>query len=147
MKILVLNGPNLNLLGIREPEIYGNQTYEDLCKLIEAHARTLGVEVEIRQTNHEGVLVDWIQEARGRFDGLILNPAAYTHTSVAILDAVLAAEVPTVEVHISDLSEREPFRRISCVRRACVASIEGHGLEGYLEAMELLAPKGKEELR
>ena len=147
MKILVLNGPNLNLLGIREPEIYGNQTYEDLCKLIEAHARALGVEVEIRQTNHEGVLVDWIQEARGRFDGLILNPAAYTHTSVAILDAVLAAEVPAVEVHISDLSEREPFRRISYVRRACVASIEGHGLEGYLEAMELLAPKGKEELR
>ena len=147
MKILVLNGPNLNLLGIREPEIYGNRNYNDLCKLIEERARALGVEVEIRQTNHEGVLVDWIQEARGRFDGLILNPAAYTHTSVAILDAVLAAEVPTVEVHISDLSEREPFRRISYVRRACVASIEGHGLEGYLEAMELLAPKGKEELR
>ena len=147
MKILVLNGPNLNLLGIREPEIYGNRNYNDLCKLIEERARALGVEVEIRQTNHEGVLVDWIQEARGRFDGLILNPAAYTHTSVAILDAVLAAEVPAVEVHISDLSEREPFRRISYVRRACVASIEGHGLEGYLEAMELLAPKGKEELR
>ena len=147
MKILVLNGPNLNLLGIREPEIYGNRNYNDLCKLIEERARALGVEVEIRQTNHEGVLVDWIQEARGRFDGLILNPAAYTHTSVAILDAVLGAEVPAVEVHISDLSEREPFRRISYVRRACVASIEGHGLEGYLEAMELLAPKGKEELR
>ena len=138
MKILILNGPNLNLLGLREPEIYGNQTYNDLCKLISDHADALGIEAEIRQTNHEGVLVDWIQEARGRFDGIVLNPAAYTHTSVAILDAVLAAGVPTVEVHISDLSKREPFRQISYVRPACLATIAGRGLAGYLEAMDLL---------
>ena len=138
MKILILNGPNLNLLGLREPEIYGNQTYNDLCKLISDHADALGIEAEVRQTNHEGVLVDWIQEARGRFDGIVLNPAAYTHTSVAILDAVLAAGVPTVEVHISDLSKREPFRQISYVRPACLATIAGRGLAGYLEAMDLL---------
>ena len=158
MKILVLNGPNLNLLGIREPEIYGKQSYSDLCQLIEAHAAESGVEVEVRQTNHEGVLVDWVQAAGGfydripepgrsfesvrnpkeRFDGIVLNPGAYTHTSVALLDAVLAAGVPTVEVHISDPMTREHFRRISFVRRACVATISGHGLNGYLEAMDLL---------
>ena len=141
MKLLILNGPNLNLLGVREPEIYGNQTYCDLCKLIEAHASEIGVEVEIRQTNHEGVLVDWIQEARGRFDGIVLNPAAYTHTSVALLDAVLAAGVPTVEVHISDPDQREPFRRVSYVRQACVACLKGKGFAGYLEAMDLLKLK------
>ena len=138
MKLLILNGPNLNLLGVREPEIYGNRTYNDLCKLIEAHAVQIGVEAEIRQTNHEGTLVDWIQEARGRFDGIVLNPAGYTHTSVALLDAVLAAGVPTVEVHISDLSKREPFRQISYVRSACVKTIAGHGLTGYLEAIDFL---------
>ena len=141
MKLLILNGPNLNLLGVREPEIYGNQTYHDLCKLIEAHASEIGVEVEIRQTNHEGVLVDWIQEARGRFEGIVLNPAAYTHTSVALLDAVLAAGVPTVEVHISDPDQREPFRRISYVRAACAACLKGKGFAGYLEAMDLLKLK------
>jgi len=141
MKLLILNGPNLNLLGVREPEIYGNQTYSDLCKLIEAHASEIGVEVEIRQTNHEGVLVDWIQEARGRFDGVVLNPAAYTHTSVALLDAVLAAGVPTVEVHISDPDQREPFRRISYVRQACAACLKGKGFAGYLEAMDELKLK------
>lgn len=168
MKILVLNGPNLNLLGIREPEIYGKQTYSDLCQLIEAHAAEIGVEVKIRQTNHEGVLVDWLQAAGGfyerlqatdgasgftpapghsfegvedpkeRFDGIVLNPAAYTHTSVALLDAVLAAGVPTVEVHISDPDAREPFRRVSFVRQACVKTIVGKGFAGYLEAMDLL---------
>lgn len=138
MKLLILNGPNLNLLGLREPEIYGNHTYSDLCKLIEAHAAAIHVETEIRQSNHEGVLVDWIQEARGKFDGIVLNPAAYTHTSVALLDAVLAAGVPTVELHISDPDSREPFRRISYVRPACVACIKGRGPEGYLEAMDLL---------
>ncbi|MBO4418679.1 MAG: type II 3-dehydroquinate dehydratase [Oscillospiraceae bacterium] len=138
MKLLILNGPNLNLLGIREPEIYGNKTYSDLCKLIEAHAADICVEAEIRQTNHEGLLVDWIQGARGCFDGIVLNPAAYTHTSVALLDAVLAAQVPTVEVHISDLKQREPFRRISYVREACLATVAGKGLTGYLEAMDLL---------
>lgn len=141
MKLLILNGPNLNLLGVREPEIYGNQTYRDLCQLIEDHAAEIGVEVEIRQTNHEGVLVDWIQEARGRFDGVVLNPAAYTHTSVALLDAVLAAGVPTVEVHISDPDQREPFRRISYVRQACAACLKGKGFAGYLEAMDLLKLK------
>ena len=138
MRILILNGPNLNLLGVREPEIYGNQTYEDLCKLIETHAAAIHAEAEIRQSNHEGVLVDWIQEARGCFDGIVLNPAAYTHSSVALLDAVLAAGVPTVEVHISELSKREPFRQISYVREACVKTITGHGFAGYLEAMDYL---------
>lgn len=145
MKLLILNGPNLNLLGVREPEIYGNRTYNDLCKLIEAHAVQIGVEAEIRQTNHEGTLVDWIQEARGRFDGIVLNPAAYTHTSVALLDAVLAVGVPTVEVHISDPMEREAFRRVSYVREACVAFVRGHGLEGYLEAMDILKKQWKSE--
>lgn len=138
MKFLVLNGPNLNLLGLREPEIYGKQTYQDLCNLIEAHAAKLGVAVEIRQSNHEGVLVDWVQAARGRFDGIVLNPAAYTHTSIALLDAVLAAGLPTVELHISDPDKREPFRRVSYVRPACVACIRGHGLAGSLEALDLL---------
>ena len=141
VKLLILNGPNLNLLGIREPEIYGNRNYKDLCNLIEAHAAQIGVGVEIRQTNHEGVLVDWIQEARGRFDGIVLNPAAYTHSSVALLDAVQAVGIPTVEVHISDPDSREPFRRISFVRPACVACVKGRGLEGYLEAMDLLKVK------
>ena len=138
MKLLILNGPNLNLLGVREPEIYGNYTYSDLCKQIEAHAAEIGAEVEIRQTNHEGVLVDWIQEARGKFDGIVLNPAAYTHSSVAILDAVLAAGVPTVEVHLSDPDRREPFRRISYIRQACVNTIVGKGFAGYLEALDYL---------
>ena len=144
MKLLILNGPNLNLLGLREPQIYGNRNYHDLCNLIEAHAAQIGVELEIRQSNHEGVLVDWIQEARGKFDGIVLNPAAYTHTSVALLDAVLAAGVPTVEVHLSDPDSREPFRRISYVRRACAACIKGRGPEGYLEAMDLLKSKLEE---
>lgn len=138
MKLLILNGPNLNLLGIREPDVYGTQDYSYLCQLITAHAAAIGVEVEIRQSNHEGVLVDWIQQARGRFDGIVLNPAAYTHSSVALLDAVKAVGLPTVEVHISDPNQREPFRRVSYVRAACLASICGHGLQGYLEAMELL---------
>ncbi|MBQ1678815.1 MAG: 3-dehydroquinate dehydratase [Oscillospiraceae bacterium] len=141
MKLLILNGPNLNLLGLREPEIYGNRTYSDLCKLIETHAAAIGVEAEVRQSNHEGVLVDWIQEARGKFDGIVLNPAAYTHTSIALLDAVLAAGVPTVELHVSDPDTREPFRRISYVRPACIACVKGRGLEGYLDAMDLLKLK------
>lgn len=138
MKLLILNGPNLNLLGIREPEIYGTQSYEDLCKQILAHARSIGVEAEIRQTNHEGVLVDWIQQARGRFDGIVLNPAAYTHTSVALLDAVQAVGLPTVEVHLSDPDRREPFRRVSYVRAACLKTVSGRGFAGYLEAMDAL---------
>ena len=138
MKILILNGPNLNLLGLREPEIYGNQTYNDLCKLISDHADALGIEAEIRQTNHEGVLVDWIQEARGRFDGIVLNPAAYTHTSVALLDAVKGVGIPTVEVHLSDVSRREDFRQISYAGRACIKTYMGLGFEGYRRAILFL---------
>ena len=136
--ILVLNGPNLNLLGVREPGIYGTENYQTLVSMIEAKARELGVGVEVRQTNHEGTLVDWIQEAYGKFDGIVMNPAAYTHTSVAILDAVKAVKLPTVEVHISDVRLRESFRQISYVREACCLSIAGHGLQGYLEGMEYL---------
>lgn len=141
MKLLVLNGPNLNLLGLREPAIYGAQNYETLVRMIRDKAQELGVIAEVRQTNHEGVLVDWIQEAYGKFDGIVINPAAYTHTSVAILDAVKAVSIPTVEVHISDVSAREDFRQISYIRPACVATIAGHGFQGYLEAMELLVKR------
>ena len=138
MHILVLNGPNLNMLGIREPEIYGGRTYKDLVRMIEEKAETMGITVDVRQTNHEGILVDWIQEAYGRADGIVINPAAYTHTSVAILDAVKSVSIPTVEVHISDVGKREDFRQISYIRQACVKTIAGHGFEGYLEAMEVL---------
>ena len=140
-RILVLNGPNLNLLGVREPGIYGVQTYADLVAMIEEKAKALGVAVEVRQSNHEGVLVDWIQQALGQFDGIVINPAAYTHTSVALLDAVKAVGIPTVEVHISDVSKREDFRQVSYIRAACVKTIAGHGLQGYLEAMEALTEK------
>ena len=138
MKLLVLNGPNLNMLGIREPEIYGASTYADLEALVRASAAAMQIDVEIRQTNHEGVLVDWIQEAYGSFDGIVINPAAYTHTSIALLDAVKAVNLPTVEVHISDVSRREDFRQISYIRQACVKTISGHGLQGYAEAMDFL---------
>lgn len=138
MKILVLNGPNINFLGIREPEIYGKETYNDLCDYIKSYADTIGVSVDFVQSNHEGVLVDTIQEARGVYDGIVFNPAAYTHTSVAILDAVKAAEVPTVEVHISNPDLREDFRRVSFVREACVKTICGQGFKGYLQAIDFL---------
>ena len=138
MKFLILNGPNLNLLGLREPDIYGCQTYQDLADRIQAEAARLGVEVTLRQSNHEGALVDDIQAAYGTYDGIVINPAAYTHTSVALLDAVKAVGIPAVEVHISDVSQREDFRKISYVRSACIATIAGHGFDGYLEAMGLL---------
>ena len=138
MKILVINGPNLNMLGIREPDIYGRSTYDDLCRLISEHAAENGVEVELYQSNHEGDLVDKIQAAYGSADGIVINPGAYTHTSVAILDAVKAVAIPTVEVHISDVDAREEFRQISYIRRACIATISGHGFDGYLEAIDLL---------
>ncbi|MDD4312693.1 MAG: type II 3-dehydroquinate dehydratase [Eubacteriales bacterium] len=141
MKILVINGPNLNLLGLREPDIYGRRTYADLMEMIRAEAEKLGVEVSFVQSNHEGALVDAIQAAYGTADGIVINPGAYTHTSVAILDAVKAVGVPTVEVHISDPDLREEFRKVSYIRAACVASIKGHGLEGYLEALRLLSEK------
>ena len=138
MKILVINGPNLNMLGIREPSVYGNNTYSDLCSLINDYAKKLGVEVEIYQSNHEGDLVDKIQSAYNKADGIVINPAAYTHTSVALLDALKAVAIPAVEVHISDVSKREDFRQISFVRSYCFATISGHGFNGYLEAIDLL---------
>ncbi len=138
MKLLILNGPNLNMLGIREPAVYGNQTYEQLCAFIREHAAHRGVEVEIYQSNHEGALVDKIQEAYGCVDGIVINPAAYTHTSVALLDALKAVGIPAVEVHISDVSKREEFRQVSYIRPYCRATIAGHGFDGYVEAMDLL---------
>ncbi|MCI8990646.1 MAG: type II 3-dehydroquinate dehydratase [Lawsonibacter sp.] len=142
MQILVINGPNMNMLGIRQPEIYGKATYEDLKAMIQAEADRLGVAVDFFQSNHEGALVDAIQKAYfDKTDGIIINPAAYTHTSVALLDAVKAVGLPTVEVHISDPDTREDFRHISYIRAACAATIKGHGLEGYLEALRLLAGK------
>lgn len=141
MRILVVNGPNLNLLGLREPEIYGSRTYADLLELIRAEAFLLGAEVSFVQSNHEGDLVDAIQGAYQTMDGIVINPGAYTHTSIALLDAIKAVGVPTVEVHISDPDTREDFRRVSYIRPACVATIKGHGLEGYLEALQLLCKK------
>lgn len=138
MKIVVINGPNMNLLGLREPAIYGRETYRDLTDRIQAEADVMGVEVEFFQSNHEGALVDAIQGAVGTADGIVINPAAYTHTSVAILDAVKAVGLPTVEVHISDPDTREDFRRTSYIRAACVATVKGHGMEGYLEALHIL---------
>ena len=135
MKILVLNGPNINMLGIREPGIYGKNTYADLLALIDRTAQEENLEIEHYQSNHEGCLVDKIQEAYGKFDGIVINPAAYTHTSVALLDALKAVGIPAVEVHISDVSAREDFRQVSFVRSACIHSIIGHGLNGYREAI------------
>lgn len=144
MKLLVINGPNLNMLGIREPAIYGSGTYTELLELIRAHAERRGAEVSFFQSNHEGALVDAIQQAYfDRVDGMIINPAAYTHTSVALLDAVKAVGIPTVEVHVSDPDSREDFRHVSYIRAACIATIRGHGLPGYLEALHLLCERGE----
>lgn len=141
-KILILNGPNINMLGIREPDIYGRGTYDDLCAQIREHAQARGVTVDFYQSNHEGDLVDAIQGAYGKYDGIVINPAAYTHTSVALLDALKAVGIPTVEVHISDVDGREEFRHVSYVRLACVACIKGHGFAGYCEALDLLLARG-----
>ena len=143
MKILVINGPNINMLGIREPEIYGSKTYADLVELIKKEADSLGVEVKFFQSNHEGEIVDEIQQAYGKFDGIVINPAAYTHTSVALLDAVKAVGIPTVEVHISDPDTRDEFRKISYIRQACVATVKGKGFDGYIESMKLLTKNNK----
>ena len=143
MKIMVINGPNLNMLGIREPAHYGKETYADLVAKIEGHADKRGVEVTCLQSNHEGDLVDFIQSAYGKYDGIVINPGAYTHTSIAILDAAKSVSLPTVEVHISKVEEREDFRQVSYIRAACIATITGHGTDGYLEAMDLLMGKGK----
>ena len=138
MRILIINGPNINMLGIREPEIYGYTTYADLCSMIQNHASKAGVEVTLYQSNHEGDLVDAVQQAYRNQDAIVINPAAYTHTSIALLDALKAVALPTVEVHISDPGTREEFRRISYIRSACVKTICGHGLNGYLEAIDYL---------
>ena len=138
MRLLVLNGPNLNMLGIREPNIYGKKTYDDLAEYIRAEAEKLGVAVELFQSNHEGALVEKIQSALHRFDGIVINPAAYTHTSVAILDALKAVALPAVEVHLSDVSAREPFRQVSYAGMACEKTYAGYGFEGYKLAMEYL---------
>ena len=138
MKFLVINGPNLNMLGIREPGVYGDGTYEDLLALIRRTAEAEEVEVGFFQSNHEGALVDVIQQAYGVYDGLILNPGAYTHTSIAILDALKAVRIPAVEVHISDVSRREPFRQISYAGMACVKTYMGLGFEGYCQALLFL---------
>lgn len=138
MKFLIINGPNLNFLGVREPEIYGRATYGDLLEFIENEADVLGVEAEVQFSNHEGGLVDIIQSAYGKADGIVINPAAYTHTSIAILDALTAVGLPAVEVHITNPSERDYFRQTSYVREACIATIAGLGFEGYAEAMRIL---------
>jgi 3-dehydroquinate dehydratase-2 len=138
MKFLVLNGPNINMLGIREPDVYGKNTFSDLLGLLERVAAEEGIEIEQYQSNHEGCLVDKIQEAYGKFDGIVINPAAYTHTSVAILDALKAVSIPAVEVHISDVDSRETFRQISYAGMACKQTFKGLGLEGYRQAILFL---------
>ena len=141
MKILVINGPNLNMLGIREPEVYGSATYEDLCNMINSHAKEKGVEVEIFQSNHEGALIDKIHEAYQKVDGIVINPAGYTHTSIALLDALKAVGIPAVEVHISDITHREDFRKTSFVRKYCFATVAGRGFEGYLWAIDTVVER------
>ncbi len=150
MKILVMNGPNLNLLGVREPDIYGKETYASLLEKIASYAALHSVDVKFVQSNHEGTLVDAIHEAfYDGVDGIVMNPGAYTHTSIALLDALKATKLPAVEIHISDPDTREPFRRISYVRAACIATVAGHGTNGYLEALNILInhlnKQGKEQ--
>ncbi|MBQ5905744.1 MAG: type II 3-dehydroquinate dehydratase [Clostridia bacterium] len=145
MKILVINGPNINMLGIREPEHYGKETYSDLVSKIQKHCDVKNVDVKIFQSNHEGDLVDEIQKACGNAGGIVINPGAYTHTSIAILDAVKSVNIPTVEVHISKVEEREDFRQVSYVRLACVKTITGHGTDGYLEAIDFLTEGDTDE--
>ena len=141
MKLLIVNGPNLNMLGIRERNLSGAQDYDALCEFLRAQAQRLNVEIELFQSNHEGAIVDAIQSAYGRMDGIVINPAAYTHTSVAILDALKAVSLPAVEVHLTDVNAREDFRRISYARLACETTFAGYGFDGYRMAMEYLAEK------
>ncbi len=141
MNILVINGPNINMLGIREPGIYGKNSYEDLLALLEQTGNALDIEIQHFQSNHEGAIVDTIQQAYGKFDGIVINPAAYTHTSVAILDALKAVSIPAVEVHISDVDAREPFRQISYPGMYCEKTIKGHGIDGYRQAILYLKEK------
>lgn len=141
MKLLVINGPNMNLLGIREPELYGTGTYTALCEKITAYCDEKDIEVTFFQSNHEGELIDAIQAAYGRMDGIVINPAAYTHTSIAIADALRAVGLPAVEVHLTDVRFREDYRRISYTKDACIASVIGKGFDGYIEAIEILNTK------
>lgn len=141
MKLLIINGPNINMLGIRQPEIYGNGSYQDLINTIEKYANENGIDITCFQSNHEGAIVDCIQSAYGKYDGIVINPAAYTHTSIAILDALKAVSLPAVEVHISDVDNREPFRQISFAGMACEKSIKGMGFDGYCQAMKFLKNK------
>ena len=143
MKILVINGPNINMLGIREPDIYGRETYSGLIEKISDYCKAKSLDVEFFQSNHEGSLVDKIQEAYNKFDGIVINPAAYTHTSVALLDALKAVSIPAVEVHISEVDKREDFRQISYVRKACIAVVSGNGTDGNLEAIDILCRNGE----
>jgi len=143
MNFLIINGPNLNMLGQRDPKQYGTGTYTELCKLIEDWAKSRGDRVSFFQSNHEGAIIDTIQQARGRFDGMVINPGAYAHYSYAIYDALLDSPVPAIEVHISDITSRDPWRRVSVTAPACVAMIAGHGFEGYWEAMEQLKEQVK----
>lgn len=138
MRVLVINGPNLNMLGIREPDVYGRKTFADLEKYIRNEAESLSISVDLYQSNHEGAIVDVIQNALGHYDGLLINPAAYTHTSVAILDALKAVQLPTVEVHLSDIKTREPFRQFSYVSLYAQKTICGKGFEGYAEGLKWL---------
>ena len=142
MKLLVLNGPNLNFIGIREPEIYGKETYNDLYEFIKDYANKNNIEIEIKQSNHEGFLVDYIHQAYfDKVDGIIINPGAYTHTSIALLDAIKSVSIKTIEVHLSDVTKREDFRQVSYLRNACVKSIMGKGFNGYIEAIDYFLGK------
>jgi len=142
MKLLELNGPNLNFIGIREPEIYGKETYNDLCDYIKKYAEANNIEIEIKQSNHEGYLVDFIHQAYfDKVDGIIINPGAYTHTSIALLDAIKSVNIKTIEVHLSDVTKREDFRQVSYLRSACVKSIMGKGFLGYTEAIDYFLNK------
>ena len=142
MRLLVVNGPNLNLLGVREPDLYGRGTYAELVAFVRGVAAESGVEVEVRQSNHEGDIVDWIQECPGKFDALVLNAAAYTHTSVAVLDALKATRIPTAEVHLTEPKSREDFRRVSYVGMAAEKTFSGRGFESYADAIRYFAAKG-----
>lgn len=144
MKIMIINGPNLNMLGIREPSVYGNSSYQNLVEYLKNKAQELNIEIEVVQSNHEGVLVDYIQSCYfNKYDAIIINPGAYTHTSIALLDALKAVSLPAVEVHLSDVDKREDFRKVSYVSFACIASIKGKGFEGYYEAMKLLIERNE----
>ncbi|MBR2916814.1 MAG: type II 3-dehydroquinate dehydratase [Clostridia bacterium] len=138
MKIMVINGPNLNMLGIREPEIYGDKTFADLENMIEEYGKEKGIEITSLQSNSEGEIIDYLHYAYGNYDGIVINPGAYTHYSYAIADAISAISIPTVEVHISDINKREDFRKISVTKTSCVRQISGHGFDGYLEAIDFL---------